>query len=190
VLHAIRAGRQVAIIDFENGPRATRRLLVDLGATNDELGGIYYVEPDGPPTAADVESIVGAAVELVVIDASMGAFHASGLDDNKRQDVEAFAAQWVTPLCQAGVGTVVLDHVTKAAEGRGKYAIGSEREVGQVDVHLGLEAVGTPLTRGGSGLVKVRVHKDRPGFLQRQRGLRFTPRSTANESGSSRLYVP
>jgi hypothetical protein len=171
----------------------------------------------------------------------MGAFHASGLDDNKRQDVEAFAAQWVTPLWQAGVGTVVLDHVTKAAEGRGKYAIGSERKVGQVDVHLGLEAVGTPLTRGGSGLVKVRVHKDRPGFLlrpcaaeivlssepdthrisfeirapadvaqgsggdfrptnlmekvpgssrpNRQRGPRFTPRSTANESGLWRLYV-
>jgi hypothetical protein len=60
MLHATRAGRQVAIIDFENGPRATRRLLVDLGATDDELGSIYYVEPDGPPTAPDVESIVAA----------------------------------------------------------------------------------------------------------------------------------
>ena len=32
------------------------------------------------------------------------------------------------------------------------------------DVHLGLELVGSPLTRGGNALVKVRVHKDRPGL--------------------------
>jgi hypothetical protein len=167
VLHAIRAGRVVAVIDFEMGAHATRRLLVDLGATDDELAAVYYVEPDGPPSAADIEAIVEAKVELVVLDASMGAFHASGLDDNKRQDVEKFAGTWITPLWQRRVATVVLDHVTKAAEGRGKYAIGSERKVGGVDVHLGLEVVGTTLTRGGLGLVKVRVHKDRPGYLHR-----------------------
>jgi hypothetical protein len=167
LLDARRAGRKVAAIDFEMGPHLMRRLLVDLGATDHELADIYYVEPDGPPSTVDIENIVLHRTDLVVIDASMGAFHASGLDDNKRQDVEKFAGQWITPLWQARIATLVLDHVTKASEGRGKYAIGSERKVGQVDVHLGLEVVGTTLTRGGTGLVKVKTLKDRPGFLTR-----------------------
>lgn len=166
-LDAIRAGRRIGLLDFEMGPHALRRLLVDLGATLEQLAAVYYVEPGGPPGPADLDAIAEQQLELVVIDASMGAFHASHLDDNKRQDVESFAAQWITPLWQRGIATVVLDHVTKAAEGRGKYAIGSERKVGQVDVHLGLEVIGTPLARGGQGLVKVHVHKDRPGFLHR-----------------------
>jgi hypothetical protein len=165
-LDAIRAGRKMASIDFEMGPHAMRRLLVDLGATQEELATVHYVQPDGPPSKADIEAIVGKGIDIVVFDASMGAFHASGLDDNKRQDVEKFAATWIDPLWQRGIGTVVLDHVTKNIEGRGRYAIGSERKVGQVDVHLGLELV-SQLTRGGLGLVKVHVHKDRPGFLQR-----------------------
>ena len=166
LLNAIRAGRVVACVDLEMGPHATRRLLTDLGATADELAAVYYVQPNGPPTAADLDAIIEQRVELVMIDASAGAYDVSGLDDNTRKDAERFARQWITPLWLAGVATVVIDHVTKNAEGRGKYAIGSERKVGGVDVHLGLEAV-SQLTRGGIGLVRVRVHKDRPGFLHR-----------------------
>jgi hypothetical protein len=36
----------------------------------------------------------------------------------------------------------------------------------QADVHLGLE-LGQPLSRGGTATVKVRVDKDRPGWLRR-----------------------
>jgi hypothetical protein len=64
------------------------------------------------------------------------------------------------------VTTLLIDHVVKSSESRGRYAIGSERKLGAADVHLGLEVV-KQLTRGGNGLVKVVVHKDRPGHLTR-----------------------
>jgi hypothetical protein len=67
-----------------------------------------------------------------------------------------------------GITVVLIDHVVKNPESRGKYAIGSERKLGQVDVHLGLEVV-KALTRGGGGVVKVVTHKDRPGHLRRPR---------------------
>jgi hypothetical protein len=166
-LHAMREENvAVAALDFEMGALGTRRLLDDLGATIDEIASIYYVEPDRPPSAEDIGAIVGNGIGLVIIDAAAGAFDVSELDDGKRKDVEAFARAWIRPLWTAGVTTILIDHVTKNAETRGRYAIGSERKIGAADVHIGLEDVKS-LTRGSTGLVKVRAHKDRAGFLHR-----------------------
>ena len=71
------------------------------------------------------------------------------------------------PLFELGITSLLIDHVTKNTETRGKYMIGSERKLGGVDVHLGLDVVGKPLTRGGSAVVMVHVHKDRGGYLNR-----------------------
>jgi hypothetical protein len=165
-LEVVRSAGVVAFIDFEMGGRATRRLLEDLGWTLDEIACVNYYEPDSAPTENDIAEIIAAGTELVVIDAAVGAYGVSGLDDEKRRDAEAWSQLWIAPLFAAGIATILVDHVTKNRETRGKFAIGSERKTGAVDVHLGLEDVAT-LTRGGSGLVKVRVHKDRPGHLRR-----------------------
>ncbi|MEJ7567422.1 MAG: AAA family ATPase [Gaiellaceae bacterium] len=196
-LEHMRAGGTIAFVDFESGPAETRRLLEDLGASSEEIGRVIYFEPDGPPATDDVERIVGEGVTLVVIDAAAGAYDVSLLDDNKRVDAERFAATWIRPLWQRGVTTIVIDHVTKNSETRGKFSIGSERKLGQADVHLGLHAV-KQLSRGTSGLVTVMTHKDRPGHLTRPKAaeieLRSDPEShritwevrpaeTENESG-------
>jgi hypothetical protein len=163
---ALRAGNPVAIVDLEMGPVATRRMLSDLGAEPAELAAIHYTEPNGAPTTGDIRALEQHGARYVLIDAAAGAFDISGLDDNSRKDAEAWARQWVQPLFQRGIATIVLDHVTKNAETRGKYAIGSERKTGGADVHLGFEALKT-LTRGGTGLVKVTAHKDRGAYMQR-----------------------
>ncbi len=155
-----------ALIDFEMGEHATRLLLHDLGATLDEIAAVYYVTPEGPPAEADIEAIVTAGVTLVAIDAAAGAYDASGLDDMKRKDAEIWARMWVKPLWQRGIATALLDHVVKNTDNRGKFSIGTERKLGTVDVHLGLEAV-RQIHRGATGLVKITTHKDRPGHLQR-----------------------
>jgi hypothetical protein len=165
-LEHIRAGGVVGIVDLEMGPAAARLLLGELGATPEELKCIYYVEPEAPPTPGDLEAMLAARVTLAIVDAAAGAYGLSGLDDNKRQDAERFARTWLDPLWKRGTATLTVDHVTKDAEVRGKYAIGSERKVGGADVHLGLHVV-KPLSRGGSGLVRIDAHKDRPGFLTR-----------------------
>jgi len=165
-LEHMRAGGVVAFVDFESGPGETRRLLEDLGATLGEVGDVFYFEPDGPPERNDIEMIAREKITLVIVDAAAGAYGVSGLDDNKRQDAEAFAATWIRGLWQQGIATIVVDHVVKSSELRGKFSIGSERKLGQADVHLGLEAV-KQLHRGATGLVKVATHKDRGGHLSR-----------------------
>jgi hypothetical protein len=161
-----REDRRFALIDFEMGEHATRLLLNDLGATLQEIARVYYVAPDGPPTTADLVALSEADVTLAVIDSAAGAYTLSGLDDNKRGDAETFSRAWIRPMWQFGITTIVLDHVVKNSEARGRYAIGSERKLGTVDVHLGFEPV-KPLSRGGRGLIRVVTHKDRPGHLGR-----------------------
>lgn len=166
LLEALRDGDKVSIIDFEMGSVAAWRLLHDLGATDDEIQQIHYVEPHQPPTPDALQAIIDHGTRYALIDAAIGAYDTTGLDDNARKDVEEFARLWIRPLWKAGVATILLDHVTKNAETRGRYAIGSERKGGQTDIHLGFEAL-KQISRGGSGLVKVTVHKDRPAFLHR-----------------------
>jgi hypothetical protein len=158
--------RRFALIDLEMGEHATRLLLNDLGATLEEIARVYYVTPDGPPTTADLVELGEAGVTLAVIDSAAGAYTVSGLDDNKRGDAETFSRAWITPMWRVGITTIVLDHVVKNSEARGRYAIGSERKLGTVDVHLGFEPV-KALSRGGRGLIRVVAHKDRPGHLSR-----------------------
>jgi AAA domain len=165
-LEHVRAGGKVAYVDFEMGPVAVRRMLDDLGATLDEIRAFSYYEPDGPPTLDDLDEIAKAKLTLATIDAAAGAYDASGLDDNKRADAERFAATWVKPFWDRSITTIVLDHVTKNSDSRGKFSIGSERKIGQADVHLGLEAI-TQLSRGTTGRVRITTHKDRPGHLPR-----------------------
>lgn len=165
-LEHMRAGHgSFAFIDFEQDSPSVRLMLDELGASLDEIASVHYFQPSGPPDDGDIAALVAAGVTLAAIDAAAGAYDASGLDDNKRQDAERFAARWVTPLWRASIATLVLDHVVKSAEARGRFAIGTERKAGQVDVHLGLEAV-KQIARGGSGIVRITVHKDRPGHLR------------------------
>jgi hypothetical protein len=166
-LEHMRAGLgRFALIDFESGPQATRLMLTDLGATPDELAAVWYVEAAAPPDEDDFAALTEYEVTLAAIDAAAGAYGVSDLDDNARKDAETFGRDWIDPLWQRGIASLVLDHVTKNAESRGRFAIGSERKAGRVDVHLGLEVV-KPITRGGVGMFRVRAHKDRPAWLRR-----------------------
>jgi hypothetical protein len=165
-----------AFVDFESGPHTIRLLLDDLGATLEEIAEVLYFEPDAAPTENDLTLVKAAGVGLAIIDAAAGAYDASGLDDNKRADAETFSRCWVRPLWQRGITTVLVDHVVKNAENRGRYAIGSERKLGTVDVHLGLTVV-RQLHRGATGLVRVATHKDRPAWLSRPNAAEIELRS-------------
>jgi hypothetical protein len=182
-LEHIRAGHgPVAHIDFEMYAVETRRLLVDLGATAEEIEQFWHVEPDGPPDQDDIAAMVESRITLAIIDAAAGAYDVSGLDDSKRKEAEAFARQWIKPLFDAGIASVVLDHVVENSDTRGRYAIGSERKTGAVDVHLGFTAL-KQLARGGNGLVKITTRSGAAGSPgQSPRSSSFAPTRQRTQS--------
>jgi len=161
-----RTGHTGLLIDFEMGSRDAKQRLQELGATRDELELIPYLEPDTPATPQRLGNLIALEPELVVIDAAAGAYQAEGLDDNKRGDVERFSRLYVGAFWLAGIATIVIDHVVKSVEGRGKFAIGSERKLGSSDVHLGFDTI-QPVSRGTTGRYKITTHKDRGGCLPR-----------------------
>ena len=179
----------VAPIALQMGENHARDRLRDMGATDDDLGHVHYVEPDTEPTTNAIAHLVELHPDLVVIDAAAGAYSLTGLDDNKRADVELWTGVWVKPFWRAGIATIVIDHVVKNADGRGKYAIGSERKVGGIDVHLGFEAV-LELNRGGRGLYRIVTHKDRPGYLPRPRAAELDVRSDPDTHALTWTFRP
>jgi hypothetical protein len=165
-LSVVRAGSSVVLIDFEMGPWDAKTRLRELGANEQDMASVLYVAPEQPATESRIQALVEAGPELVIVDAAAGAYDLQELDDNKRGDVERFTRFYVNGFWKAGIATVVLDHVTKNAETRGNYAIGSERKVGGADVHLGFSVV-KPISRGTKGVYKITTHKDRGGCLKR-----------------------
>jgi hypothetical protein len=159
--------RQILLLDFEMGPRGAKRRLRDLGATDDELHNqILYLAPEQPANLERMLILVALNPLLVIVDAAAGAFDNEGLDDNKRQDAERWRKLYVDPFFDNGIATIVLDHVTKDAESRGKYVIGSERKTGGGEVHIGFDTI-KPVKRGGTGIYKMLLHKDREGHHSR-----------------------
>jgi GNAT superfamily N-acetyltransferase len=156
----------VALFDFEMGPRSARQRLRELGASQDEIRRVLYLEPEDRSTPERLKAIVELNPALVVVDAAAGAYELEGLNDNNRDEVETFNRKYVKTFWREGIATLLIDHVVKSAEERGKYSIGSERKLGATDVHLGFETV-KAISRGTTGRYKIITHKDRDGFFQR-----------------------
>jgi hypothetical protein len=176
-IEEIRAGGIVAHVDFEMFAWETRERLRLMGVSDDELERVLHVEPETAATPDVIAELVEYHRPTVaIIDAAAGAYALQGLDDNKRLDVELFAATMIEPFRVRNVTTILLDHVTKNQDNRGAFSIGSERKIGSADVHLGFDPI-VPFGRGRHGLIKVTTHKDRFGYLPRPRAAELEIRS-------------
>jgi hypothetical protein len=177
----INVRRTVLWIDLEMGRRAVYELLQALGLTDEQIARHFiYLEPQeplGPDCRADLEQLVADRnPSVVVIDSHTPATELHGLDPNSGRDIQTLQRELVEPLRAHGAAVIVIDHLAKAKDGRGRYSIGSERKLGVVDVHLGFEVV-RPFGRGKTGAVKITVHKDRPGHLPRPKAADLELRS-------------
>jgi hypothetical protein len=157
----------ILLMDFEMGPKAAKRRWRYVGATDHELdNNILYLAPEQASHPDRISILVALNPLLVIIDAAAGAFDNEDLDDNKRSDAEKWRKMYVDPFFDNGVATLVIDHVVKNAEARGKYAIGSERKTGGGEVHIGFDTI-KPIKRGSTGVYKMILHRDREGHYDR-----------------------
>jgi hypothetical protein len=65
-----------------------------------------------------------------------------------------------------GPAVALIDHVTKAAEGRGRYAIGAQHKLAGIDGAAYLVELVKPFGHGKRGLARVTVAKDRGGRVR------------------------
>jgi hypothetical protein len=177
VLEVIGRGEVAVWIDFEDSPRAIAARLLALGADEESiLTHFRYLQPAETLTQAteiDLRLELNGA-EAVFIDAANEAISAAGLDPNVNRDVAAWYATIPRLATQAGAAVVVADHVAKDPE-RQRGAVGAGHKLAAVNGASYRIDVVTPFGRGTSGLVRLRLEKDRPGYLRGQLGAAKRP---------------
>lgn len=180
----IERGGRVLWLDFED---TRNRFLGRLDAMSipRELASKYvdYVNPyhalwskrtNGTTEAhADfVEMLRAGRYELAVIDTMTGAMSVEGLDPNIGTEVEMIQRVLMGRIVkETGAAVLVLDHVTKSSENRGRYAIGSERKLSGITGAAYAIEVTRPWSRALGhdpvhGSAQLKITKDRPGFVR------------------------
>ena len=112
-----------------------------------------------------LEHALSTRPTLAVIDGVTEALAIHGLSLKDNDDIAKWLALLPRPLAATGAAVVLIDHVTKDREARGRYAIGAQHKLAGVDVAYTLESV-EPFGRGRDGLSKLIVTKDRPGYVR------------------------
>jgi hypothetical protein len=172
VAQEIHAGRAVIYIDLEDDELGTVARLRKLGVGPDAIGRLFiYLRPadrlDRPARGA-VDALIGQHNPSVLVIDSVGELMA--LDGVKPNDDDGVALwhRW-GPRHWADLGPAVecLDHVTKDREGRGLYAIGSQRKRAAITGHAVMVEQVKPFGEGADGLARITTAKDRHGRFRR-----------------------
>jgi hypothetical protein len=179
----IGAGVSVVYIDYENGPAEILSRLRLLGVPDESIAERFtYFHPDEgiahePAMMRDLLALLAKREPaLGIVDAWIGALQTHDLDPNIGVEIERWRRTFLEPLRSVCPATLILDHVPKAQDSRGRYSIGSERKASAVEVHLGAEVL-VPFARGKTGRIKLTTHKDRGGWLPRPRAAELELRS-------------
>lgn len=160
-------GGTVVMLDYEDVlPTAVDRLTaLGIGRTP-LLERFRYLRPD-PLDAAGAASLVWAAAgaELVIVDTTAESLVAQGHDEDRAAQVTAWSRLLARPMARTGSAVLLLDHVTKDREKRGRYARGSGAKINVTDGASYIITANPPFSRTERGRIKLVVSKDRPGYV-------------------------
>lgn len=169
-LEVLRQGLPVVYLDAENGPAVIAERLKDLGADPAMLDGLlhYYPSPEIALDAGALDALSATAEAvrpaLAVFDSLPDFLAVAGANENDATDVTRWMLAIPQLLKDSGCAVILLDHVAKAAEGRGRYARGSGAKLAKVDVSWSLLQT-VPFDRGRVGEIELKLHKDREAYL-------------------------
>lgn len=169
----LEAGQPVLFIDFESDRAAVAGRMLELGATPVNIREHFtYVHPEVNPwrfahEKTAVDALLGQPYALAVIDGVTDALGTFGLSTKDNDDIATFLR--VLPRVVAtrtGAAVVLIDHVTKDADTRGRFAIGGQAKMAGLDGAAYVVEVTQVIGRGLHGTVTLRVGKDRPGGVR------------------------
>ncbi|MBT2549806.1 AAA family ATPase [Arthrobacter sp. ISL-65] len=173
------AGGHVLYLDFESDPGSIVDRLVTLGASRKMIGEQFvYLQPStdpdkyGPDLDALYATLGARPYKLAVID---GVSESMDVVTGESKDPNATAIEWTRKVPRriadrTGAAVVQIDHVTKNAETRGRFAIGGQAKLSALTGAAYSLDVRQPLGRGLCGELVLRVAKDRPGYVRGRSG--------------------
>ncbi len=162
-------GASVLYLDYEDSPDSIAARLLALGTSSDALlERFVYIRPEAALGIADATELLKVAVgcDLAVVDGVTEAMGLQGLKTKDDTDVAEFLNTVTRPLSKAGPAVLVIDHVVKDQESRGRYATGSQHKLSGVDGAAFLAEAVRPFGIGMTGRSRLYCVKDRGGQIR------------------------
>lgn len=168
--------KKVIYIDFESDAIDIVNRLKALGVSRANLLQYFtYIRPEGARDADDPywQAILEPqSATLIVID---GVTESLTMWGGESKDNDAIT-RWMrlfprTVATASGAAVVLIDHITKNAETRGRFAIGGQAKLATIDGAAYLVEPLEALAPGRTGTLTMRVTKDRPGFVRKIAGM-------------------
>ncbi len=165
----LNSDRPVLWVDFEDTAASLVGRLLALGVDRERLIRLVrYVRPS-EPLPADwplPSTLTQPGLTLAVIDGVTDAMALLGLDPNSGSDAATFFTRLAFPIASSGAAVVLIDHVVKNTESRGRYATGSQHKLAAIDGAAYTMTNKAPFGHGKRGISTIDVAKDRPGHVR------------------------
>jgi hypothetical protein len=164
IVQVLDDGGRALMLDFEDGIASILARLLAQGADPDALRERFtYVRPTDAFNPDALTRLLDAhTYELAVLDGMTEAYALLGLDSLVNQDAAKFIGMLPRRIADTGAAVLLIDHVSKNKEGRGRYVLGAGHKVAGIAATYTVE-VATPYSRTTPGKLKVICQKDRHG---------------------------
>ena len=163
-------GHKVLYLDYEDGPAAFASRMAALGVPARIVVTALHYHRIEAPWSEEARAVLATATangfSLAVIDGVTEAMAACGLDPLGNADVAKWWAMLPKPLTRSGAAVLIIDHVAKDREGRGRWALGAQHKLSAVDGAAFALETRAPFGRGKRGSSTIFIRKDRPGWLR------------------------
>lgn len=166
----VNQGHRVIYLDYESDPATAVGRLLELGADPQALlTHLHYLRPESDPLGK-WDALISTPAALLVVDGVNEALSVSSKSYKDNEEVIVWA-RLIKQAAEKTAGIVLLvDHVTKSEDGRGRFAIGAQSKLSVLSGAAFTVEVKQPLGRGLKGVVHLRVSKDRPGSVRPHSG--------------------
>ena len=163
-------GARVTYLDFEDSANGIVARLRALAVPDADFARLAYIEPDqildGVASDDLREHLDQTRPDLIILDGVNAAMTLLGLDLTSNTDATKFNQLLLRPLSLTGACVVVVDHVPKNKDNRGKGGIGAQAKRAMMTGCALLADVAEPFGRGMTGRLRLYVDKDRPGHVR------------------------
>lgn len=164
----LKQGHDVIYIDYEDSARNVVKRLLLLGVTGEAIvTHLHYVRPSAKPSSPTSldgwrETLQYAdTATLAIIDGVTSCLAYAGLDSNSGDDIAAWYNTMPRLISACGPAVVLIDHVVKSKDNRGRYAGGSMQKLALIDGISYSVDMTKPVGKGVRGTIVIKSGKDR-----------------------------
>lgn len=166
------AGGTATYIDFESDPGQIVDRLRLMGVPDTTIDTHFtYIRPEASPYAATEldawANLLTNLLDLVILDGVTDALGQFGGSTKENDDIATWHRMVPRTLAtRTGAAVILIDHVTKNGDTRGRFALGGQAKMASIDGASYTVEVAEPIGKGLRGTVVLRVAKDRPGAIR------------------------